>query len=77
MNIRYEGLNGISIVNGEVVMKTSIGFITDTKPYAYQIINGEKKEITCIYQLADTTVSFSFPNGYNTNETLIIDPGPG
>ncbi len=72
--INYEGLDGIGIVNEELVLKTPVGEVFDTKPYAYQVINGQKKEVRCSFNLKGKDVSFLFPEGYNREAELIIDP---
>jgi len=74
IKIAYEGMDGLRIVNEELKIATSIGDITDTKPYAYQVINGETVEVQCLYSLHGNEVSFNFPYGYDTTETLVIDP---
>ena len=74
--INYEGLDNIALVNGNLILKTSIGLVTDSKPYAYQVINGQKQEVKCDFFLSNkgSNVSFTFPEGYNKNIELVIDP---
>jgi gliding motility-associated-like protein len=71
----YDGLEDISIEeNGRLKLTTSINTIYELKPYAYQIINGEKKEIACRYAYQNKMLTFILPNGYNKNYDLVIDP---
>lgn len=70
----YEGLNDIRIVDGKLELITSINTIVELNPLAYQIIHGNKIVIPCTFNLAGNILSFSFPEGYNENEELIIDP---
>src|SRR5690606_10530558 len=43
-------------------------------PYSYQQINGEEVEVISHYKLDGTRLSFEFPNGYNPEYPLVIDP---
>ncbi len=72
--VNYEGLDGISIINNNLVLRTSVGDVMDSKPYAYQIINGQKREVSCNFQLDGNNVSFAFSEGYDKKSELIIDP---
>ncbi len=71
---KYEGQDKIELKNGEIIIYTSLGTITEKKPYAYQIINGVKNKVECRYNLNNNVMSFVFPNGYDSTRTLIIDP---
>ena len=70
----YEGIDDISIKRERLHIYTSVNHVIEDKPYAYQLINGEKKEIVCHYKLHEHTLSFEFPLGYDKNHELIIDP---
>jgi hypothetical protein len=71
----YDYANGIELLNNEIVIKTSVGTIIEKEPFAYQLINGEKKIVKCKYALSENnSVGFVFPNGYDKNYELIIDP---
>lgn len=72
--LQYEGTEGLSIENQNLIIKTSIGVLKELKPYAYQYINGERVEVPCKYKLNGNIVSYSFPRGYDNNYQLIIDP---
>ena len=74
IKMEYEGLEGLRIVDGSLILETSIGEFTELAPYAYQDINGEKIEVKCNYVVDGNNVSFEFPEGYNQNEKLVIDP---
>lgn len=71
-----EGSDGLSIKNGELQVKTSVGILKETVPYTYQIYNGERKEIDCGYEVKGNLVKFKLDNQYNRNSTLVIDPQP-
>jgi gliding motility-associated-like protein len=70
-----EGANSISIDHkGNIVMETSLGTITESKPISWTIKDGQKIPVETNFKLSGKTISFEFPNGYNTSDTLIIDP---
>ncbi|MBS1776481.1 MAG: PKD domain-containing protein [Bacteroidetes bacterium] len=74
IRLRFDGLDAMALKQQNLILKTSVGDVTELKPYAYQVINGEKQEIKCRYSLQGNVLSFRFPEGYNENETLVIDP---
>jgi gliding motility-associated-like protein len=74
IKFRYDGVNSIALSNGNLFVKTSVNSIMEYRPYAYQIIEGIEVEVDCSYKLNKKTVSFSFPDDYNRNYPLVIDP---
>lgn len=72
--LEYEGISSIKIVKGKLVIETSVGIVTELKPYTYQIINGKKNTVACDYQLQGNELTFALPDGYDKNYPLIIDP---
>jgi gliding motility-associated-like protein len=74
IEVNYKGVDDIKIKKDQLLIKTSVTNVIEKKPYAYQIINGEKIEVACQFVLKNQVVSYKFPNGYNNNYTLIIDP---
>jgi hypothetical protein len=74
IKMKYDGLESIKIENGNLILNTSIGHFMENAPYAYQIINDRKVEVNCQFVLEGTIVSFNFPEGYNSEIPLIIDP---
>ena len=73
ISMRYDGVDKISLRDGQLIIKTSVGESKELAPYAYQIVNGEKIEVTCSYELKDQLVSFRV-RGYDKTAVLIIDP---
>jgi len=74
IQLDYEGVDDLVLEKGALKVTTSVNEIIEQKPYAYQLINGIQKEVKCDFVLTGSTVSFNFPNGYNKNKKLIIDP---
>ncbi len=74
IQLEYNGTNGLSIEEGNLLVETSVTQITEQQPYAYQKINGKEVAVACHYQLENNIVSFEFPNSYHPSYPLIIDP---
>jgi len=75
IQIRYDGADKAYLSDNKLVIKTSVGSMIESEPYAYQEINGEKKQITCAYTMSsEGVVTFSFPDGWDRSRDLIIDP---
>jgi gliding motility-associated-like protein len=73
--VDYEGQDELTINDdGELVIHTPLGDITESKPYAYQHSNGIKKNVPCEYVLIGNQMHFEFPEGYDSNLELVIDP---
>ena len=45
IKIKYEGYKEISLEDGSLYISTSVNTIKESKPFAYQIINGSQKEV--------------------------------
>ncbi|MDQ3191138.1 MAG: gliding motility-associated C-terminal domain-containing protein [Bacteroidota bacterium] len=72
--VEYKGADKMQLKNGHLLIKTSINEFTEQKPYAYQVIDGVTKEVSCKYILNEKRISYFFPQGYDTSKELIIDP---
>lgn len=70
----YEGVDEVTIKHGELIVQTSLGSMIEARPYAYQLIDGKEKQVSCRYELDDGTVRFVFPDGYDSSLPLVIDP---
>ncbi|HQU84053.1 MAG TPA: SBBP repeat-containing protein [Pyrinomonadaceae bacterium] len=82
INLNFDGAKDLLIdENGNLVVKTENAELTQQKPFAYQIIDGEKREVEANYvkcnqsQIANCKSQISFALGeYDRNLPLIIDP---
>jgi gliding motility-associated-like protein len=74
IKMEYEGIEKLSIKNGELYIKTAVGVIREKKPYAYQIDNkGNKKVVECEYKVNKSEVGFELGK-YDESLVLVIDP---
>jgi len=75
IQIEYKGLKSLKMKEGNLVLATSIGTITENKPVAWQIEKGKKVKLECQFQLDNNQkIRFKFPNGYRVNLPIVIDP---
>ena len=82
IGLNFDGAESVSIDEyGNLVVKTENAELVQQKPIAFQIINGEKREIAVNYvinenaQIANQTSQISFALGdYDKSQTLTIDP---
>jgi gliding motility-associated-like protein len=68
------GAQNLYIEYDNLFIQTPMGLIREDKPYAYQIIEGKAVEIQAKFKLTGNILSYDFPNGYNNNYLLVIDP---
>ena len=74
IKLNYAGQKSLKIDRkGNLVIDTELGKIFENKPYAYQIIEGQKKEVSVKFILNGDNVTFDLGK-YNPNYNLIIDP---
>ena len=59
---------------GKLKIITSVNEITEPQPFAYQRIDGERKEVECHFVVKGNVVSFKFGKIYDKNSPIIIDP---
>lgn len=75
IKVRIEHAESIKLIEGRLIFKTSIGEVYEEEPFVYQLDeNGRIERVECRYALSGNQVSYFFPEGYDTNRELIIDP---
>ncbi|RMG25750.1 MAG: PKD domain-containing protein [Bacteroidetes bacterium] len=74
IQLRYEGTDALELQNGALHVRTSISEFVELPPVAYQIIDGQKVQLPCEYVLQNKLLSFRFPQGYDPEHELVIDP---
>ncbi len=73
IQFNYQGLDGLSIEKGNLILQTSVGNLIEQAPYAYQVIDGKTIQVDCQYRLENGIVTFELGN-YAKKHALIIDP---
>jgi len=74
IQLNYSGQKSMKIDRkGNLVIDTELGKIFENKPYAYQLIDGKKKEVSCTFVLTGDNVTFDLGK-YNPAYLLVIDP---
>lgn len=69
----YNDVVDISLRFGNLLIKTPFGTFYELKPYVYQIIDGEKQEVSSRFKLNGNEVTYVLGN-YDPELKLVIDP---
>jgi gliding motility-associated-like protein len=72
--LSFEGVTPQITPEGNLKIKTSINEVIEQAPYTYQVIEGKEVPVKCNYKLNKDQLSFEFPDGYNNQYALVIDP---
>ena len=73
IKMTFDGADELSILDGALYIKTSVGDIVERPPYAYQFKDSVQIEITCEFVIKKGIVSFKLGK-YDHNLPLVIDP---
>lgn len=71
--LQFDGTNGLSVKNGNLIVKTSVSDVTELAPYSFQFDGKIKTQVSTQYIITGNVVKFQLGN-YSRNTTLIIDP---
>lgn len=71
--MKYTGADQLSIKNGQLVIKTSVGDAKEMSPYSYQIVGGKKTTVDCKFEVTGDQVRFKIKS-YDKRTRLVIDP---
>lgn len=74
IRLQYDGAKAIEIENGNLKITTSVLDLIEEHPYCYQEIEGKKVEVPANFVLSGNVLSYHFPQGYDNNFPLVIDP---
>ncbi|MFN4083338.1 MAG: gliding motility-associated C-terminal domain-containing protein [Bacteroidia bacterium] len=74
IQIAIIGAEKLSIEYGDLFIETPIETIRESKPIAFQYINGKKIDVKVEFKLKGNVLSYFLPNGYDKNHLLVIDP---
>lgn len=75
ISLKYDGVDKLSVKNGELLIKTSVGDAKELSPYSYQYTGAGKtrQQVEASYDLKGNTVKFKIKN-YDKSSVLVIDP---
>lgn len=74
IDIYYEGTDGLSIEEGNLVIHNSVNNLTEQKPYAYQLSGRDTLIVPCEFRIDGNRMKFFFPNTWRHDLPLVIDP---
>jgi len=80
IRLAYRGATSLTLERtGALEIRTPVGVLEDDKPTAYQVIDGNRKEVLMQYQPGKKTEDGSLPlrfhvGEYQLDESLILDP---
>lgn len=74
IKMKYQGVDKLQLKDEKLIVTLSVNEVIEQKPYAYQTINGQIREVKCHYVLKNKVLSYDFPEGYDNRHDLIIDP---
>ncbi len=74
IKFEYEGLESIRLAHSSLYAETSLNTIIENAPFAYQLVGNDTLKVECRFILQGNTVSYELSEGFNPNQTLIIDP---
>ena len=73
IQLRYEGVKPRNKPTGELLLRTAVGEVIESRPFAYQINGSEIITVDCQYKLSRSGLSFELGD-YRKELPLIIDP---
>ncbi len=73
IEIEYDGVKPKLNEKGQLIVQTVVGEVLESKPFAYQIIDGHITQVGCDYVLSGRKVKFVLAP-YRLDLDLIIDP---
>lgn len=71
--LQFNGTDGLSLKNGNLIIKTSVGNVTELAPLAYQLDNNIRTNVDAKFTISGNTVYFK-TGTYSKTATLVIDP---
>jgi gliding motility-associated-like protein len=72
--MQYEGLDGLTVTNNRLLLKTSVGDVREMEPNSYQAGDNGRESVPVKYRVSKgNVVRFDIRN-YNNKQVLVIDP---
>lgn len=72
--MEWKGAEEVYVSDGRLIVETAFGPIVEQRPYAYQLTGHDTVEVAARFVVRGREVSFDFPDGYDEQHTLVIDP---
>ncbi|MCX6358481.1 MAG: SBBP repeat-containing protein, partial [Armatimonadetes bacterium] len=73
IRMTVSGARSLRTADGKLIASTSCGDVTLNRPYAYQTVNGVRKQVACSFSLERNTVAFQIAR-YDASRPLVVDP---
>lgn len=75
ISFRFEGAKSVQTRDGNLVISHRFGELIQSQPKAWEIDEqGNKIKIAVQYQIKEGQISFFFPEGFDSENTIYIDP---
>jgi hypothetical protein len=74
IRVAYSGMAQLQLAEGRLVVQHELGGWQEQEPIAYQFMEGVRKPVACRFHIRESELTFTFPDGYDECETLVIDP---
>ncbi|MCX6360817.1 MAG: SBBP repeat-containing protein [Armatimonadetes bacterium] len=73
IRMAVSGAKSLRSVDGRLIASTACGDVSLNRPYAYQTINGVRRQVACSFALERDTVAFQIAR-YDASRPLVVDP---
>ncbi len=74
IKLRFEGVEPTLTLDGHISIQTETGEVIEHAPISYQLVDGHKVPVKSKYNLEGNLLTYAFPEGYDRQYPLIIDP---
>ncbi|MCX6361501.1 MAG: SBBP repeat-containing protein [Armatimonadetes bacterium] len=73
IRMAVSGAKSLRTVGGGLIASTACGDVTLNRPYAYQTIDGVRRQVACSFTVERNTVAFQVAR-YDAGRPLVVDP---
>jgi hypothetical protein len=75
LRFRYDGITGLEkALSGELIVRTATGHFTESRPVAWQWIDGTRHEVQSWFEVVSTTEYRIAVGAYDKQYELVVDP---
>jgi gliding motility-associated-like protein len=72
--MQYQGLDGLTVTNNRLSLKTSIGEVKELEPFSYQAGEHGREAVNVSYRVSQNKIVQFDVSHYNNKQVLVIDP---